>query len=150
MVCAETCSAVYISNPALVRNSSATPGYSASKAAVIVSDISACLLVSIVGHELVTDDSAQHLTKNLAIELGPRHILTNCIAPGFFPSKMASGLIEASGGVKALGEANPNGRLGLPEDIVGAVVFLCSKASEHVNGDVLIIDGGNHLDRARI
>lgn len=87
----------------------------------------------------------QHLTKNLAIELGGRHILTNCIAPGFFPSKMANGLIDASGGLKALGEANPNGRLGLPEDIVGAVVFLCSKASEHINGDVLVIDGGNHL-----
>jgi len=56
----------------------ATFGYSASKAAVI------------------------HLSRNLAVELGPRNIRVNAIAPGFFPSKMASGLIEMSGGEKKL------------------------------------------------
>ena len=42
--------------------------------------------------------AAIHLTKNLAVELGPRHILVNAIAPGFYPSKMASGLIDMQPG----------------------------------------------------
>src|SRR5204863_7166829 len=86
-----------------------TFGYSASKAAAI------------------------HLTKNLAVELGPRGILVNAIAPGFFPSKMASGLIGLSGGMDAAAARNPNKRLGKPEDIAGLVVFLSSRASSHIN-----------------
>jgi NAD(P)-dependent dehydrogenase (short-subunit alcohol dehydrogenase family) len=101
----------------------ATFGYSASKAAAI------------------------HLTKNLAVELGPRHILVNSISPGFFPSKMASGLIELTGGADALAAASPNGRLGKPEDIAGLVVFLSSRASSHVNGANIVVDGGAVLAR---
>lgn len=99
----------------------ATFGYSASKAAVL------------------------HLSRNLALELGPQHILVNSIAPGFFPTKMASGLMELSGGVKKLAEDNPNKRLGLPEDIAGTVVYLCSRASGHVNGGHIVLDGGTIL-----
>ncbi|KAF3398020.1 Rhamnolipids biosynthesis 3-oxoacyl-[acyl-carrier-protein] reductase [Penicillium rolfsii] len=99
----------------------ATPSYSASKAAAI------------------------HLAKNLAVELGPRHILTNAIAPGFYPSKMATGLINAQGGMKRLEEHSPNGRLGRPEDIAGLVVFLGSRASSHLNGAVITTDGGAML-----
>ena len=96
----------------------ATFGYSASKAAVI------------------------HLTKNLAVELGPRHILVNAIAPGFFPSKMANALMELTGGADALAQKNPAKRLGKPEDIAGLVVFLSSRASSHINGATVTVDGG--------
>ncbi|KAI9668533.1 MAG: hypothetical protein M1829_005350 [Trizodia sp. TS-e1964] len=96
-------------------------GYSASKAAVI------------------------HLSKNLAVELGPRHILCNAIAPGFFPSKMANGLLELTGGPEVMAAKNPSKRLGEAEDIAGAVVYLASRAGSHVNGAVLTIDGGEHL-----
>jgi NAD(P)-dependent dehydrogenase (short-subunit alcohol dehydrogenase family) len=101
----------------------ATFGYSASKSAVI------------------------HLAKNLAVELAPRHILTNAIAPGFFPSKMASGLISLSGGAESLAAHNPSGRLGKPEDIAGTVVFLSSRAASHINGATITIDGGEVLNR---
>ncbi|KAI9850817.1 MAG: hypothetical protein M1838_004970 [Thelocarpon superellum] len=100
-----------------------TYGYSASKAAVI------------------------HLTKNLAVELGPRHILCNAIAPGFFPSKMANGLMEKSGGQAVMAAKNPSKRLGEPEDIAGTVVFLASRAGSHLNGSVITIDGGEYLAR---
>jgi NAD(P)-dependent dehydrogenase (short-subunit alcohol dehydrogenase family) len=96
----------------------ATFGYSASKAAVI------------------------HLARNLAVELGPRHILTNAIAPGFFPSKMANVMIGMAGGEDGAGARNPNGRLGKPEDIAGLVVFLSSRASSHINGATIAVDGG--------
>ena len=104
----------------------ATFGYSASKAAVL------------------------HLTRNLAVELGPQYILCNSIAPGFFPTKMASGLMELQGGVKALADANPNKRLGVPEDVAGTVVYLCSRAAGHVNGGHVVLDGGSVLGRSRL
>lgn len=96
----------------------ATFGYSASKAAVI------------------------HLGRNLAIELGPRHITVNSICPGFFPSKMSNGLLKISGGADKLADENPMKRLGRPEDIAGAVVYLTSRAGAHVNGEAIAIDGG--------
>ncbi|KAJ4288522.1 hypothetical protein N0V90_011759 [Kalmusia sp. IMI 367209] len=86
-----------------------------------------------------------HLARNLALELAPRNILTNVIAPGFFPSKMANNLIAASGGVEKLGRQNPNGRLGRAEDVAATVVYLCSRAGGHVNGDVVVLDGGRWL-----
>jgi len=91
-----------------------------------------------------------HLARNLAIELGPRHILVNSIAPGFFMSKMAAVLMEQSGGEEALGKANPNGRVGKPEDIAAAVVFLSSRAGGHVNGDTIVLDGGKMLGSNRL
>lgn len=83
-----------------------------------------------------------HLARNLAVELGPRGILVNSISPGFFPSKMANGLLEMGGGAAALAKKNPSGRLGQGEDIAGTVVFLASRAGSHLNGANLIIDGG--------
>lgn len=91
-----------------------------------------------------------HLVRNLAVELGPRNILVNGIAPGFFPSKMANVLMERSGGVEKLNRANPNGRLGKPEDIAATVVFLSSRAGGHVNGDTIVLDGGKLLGSARL
>ncbi|TLS25495.1 hypothetical protein PpBr36_07546 [Pyricularia pennisetigena] len=103
-----------------------TYGYSASKAAVL------------------------HLGNNLAVELGPRHITVNSIAPGFFPSKMANGLLEASGGADKIAQANPMRRLGRPEDIAGVVVYLASRAGSHVNGACIAIDGGAMWQRGEL
>ncbi|OKL64433.1 hypothetical protein UA08_01108 [Talaromyces atroroseus] len=89
--------------------------------------------------------AAISLAKTLAVELGPRHILTNAVAPGFYPSKMANGLMEMSGGQEALAKASPNGHLGRPEDIAGLVVFLSSRASSHINGEAIATDGGRLL-----
>ncbi|KAK0361522.1 hypothetical protein LTR91_021956 [Friedmanniomyces endolithicus] len=94
--------------------------------------------------------AALHLAKGLAVELGPQNILTTAIAPGFFPTKMASGLMELTGGTKALAEANPNRRLGVPEDIAGTVVFLCSRAGSHVNGSSIVLDGGAIYGKSRL
>ncbi|KIW88347.1 uncharacterized protein Z519_10915 [Cladophialophora bantiana CBS 173.52] len=104
----------------------ATYAYSASKAAAI------------------------HLAKNLAVELGPRGIITNAIAPGFYPTKMASGLMELQGGQAALAAEVPNKRLGRPEDIAGLVVFLSSRAASHINGAVITTDGGSVLSRGKL
>lgn len=89
--------------------------------------------------------AAHHLARNLAVELGPRRITTNAVAPGFFPSKLANGLIGLLGGEQEMGASNPRGRLGRPEDLEGTIVYLCSRAGAYVNGAVLPLDGGAHL-----
>ncbi|KAL1847482.1 hypothetical protein Plec18167_005130 [Paecilomyces lecythidis] len=89
--------------------------------------------------------AAIHLAKNLALDLGPRHVLTNAIAPGFYPSKMALGLLEKKGGLDAVEKLSPNQRLGRKEDIAGLVVFLASRAGSHLNGSVIVTDGGSML-----
>ncbi|KAF3274316.1 hypothetical protein TWF970_008066 [Orbilia oligospora] len=99
----------------------ATFSYSASKAAVM------------------------HLTKHLAVALAPQRILCNSIAPGFFPSKMANALIDIYGGLDHLAKKNLNGRVGIEDDFAALVVFLSAKASGHVNGVVIPLDGGGHL-----
>lgn len=91
-----------------------------------------------------------HLARNLAMELGPRNVLVNGIAPGFFMSKMAAGLMEQQGGEEALGKQSPNGRVGKPEDIAAAVVYLSSRAGGHVNGDTIVLDGGKMLSGGRL
>ncbi|KAI3406356.1 hypothetical protein KGF56_000837 [Candida oxycetoniae] len=97
-----------------------TYGYNASKAAV------------------------SHLGKNLAVQFAPRHINVNSILPGFFPSKLANGLLEVVGDV--MKSTNPRGRLGEKEDLQAVLIFLCSKQANYVNGITLPIDGGAHLN----
>lgn len=63
---------------------------------------------------------------------------------------MASGLMEMTGGTKELAAANPNQRLGVPEDIAGTVVYLCSRAGSHVNGGHVVLDGGAVNGRSRL
>jgi NAD(P)-dependent dehydrogenase (short-subunit alcohol dehydrogenase family) len=89
--------------------------------------------------------AAISLTKSLAVELGPRNILTNAVAPGLYPTKMTGGLVDFPGGPDALAKLSPNGRVGKPEDIAGLVVFLSSRASSHLNGTVIVTDGGRLL-----
>ena len=89
--------------------------------------------------------AATHLGKNLACELGPKHITTNIVAPGFFPSKLANGLMENLGGQDALSARNPRLRLGEPEDIAGVMVYLASRAANYVNGVQIAVDGGQVL-----
>ncbi|HEY6642452.1 SDR family oxidoreductase [Povalibacter sp.] len=81
-----------------------------------------------------------HLTRALACEWGPHGIRVNALCPGFFPSKLANGLLENIG--TSIVARTPLGRLGGDDDLMGAVVFLASDASRHVTGQALAIDGG--------
>ncbi|KAF2852471.1 NAD(P)-binding protein [Plenodomus tracheiphilus IPT5] len=97
----------------------------------------------------VSKAAAHHLARQLAIELGPRNITTNTVAPGFFPSKLANGLIENLGGLEELEAYNPRRRLGEPEDIAGVMVYLASPAAAYVNGEDIAVDGGVRFAAAR-
>lgn len=81
-------------------------------------------------------------TKDLAAKWGQHNINVNAIAPGFFPTKMSKGLLEKGG--NGFLELTPLKRFGTDEDLKGAALFLASKASDYVTGDVVIVDGGMH------
>jgi NAD(P)-dependent dehydrogenase (short-subunit alcohol dehydrogenase family) len=90
--------------------------------------------------------AVHHLTKNLAVHLTPRHILCNAIAPGPFPTWMLSTGVGGGGDTDidwgAIGEHNPRGRVGTPEDIAGLAIFLSSRAGAYTVGEVITCDGG--------
>jgi NAD(P)-dependent dehydrogenase (short-subunit alcohol dehydrogenase family) len=81
-----------------------------------------------------------HLTRVLAKELGPRHVTVNAVAPGPFESKMMAATLKTFG--DAIAQAAPLRRIGRPDDMAGAAVFLCSRAGAYVTGAVLPVDGG--------
>ncbi|WP_164670507.1 SDR family oxidoreductase [Virgibacillus doumboii] len=81
-------------------------------------------------------------TKDLAAKWGQHNINVNALAPGFFPTKMSQGLIHM--GKDQILEATPLNRLGNDTDLKGAALFLASKASDYVSGDILTVDGGAH------
>ncbi|KAJ5379852.1 uncharacterized protein N7496_002280 [Penicillium cataractarum] len=86
-----------------------------------------------------------HLMQNLAVELGPRRIIVNAVAPGIFPSRMSGPLMARHGGIEGVSKQVPDRKLGAGEDIAGVMVFLASRASRHMNGATLMLDGGSFL-----
>jgi 3-oxoacyl-[acyl-carrier protein] reductase len=82
-------------------------------------------------------------TKSLAKELASRNITVNAVAPGFIDTDMTRGLSEEQR--TALRAQIPAGRLGTPEDVAGAVLYLCSPAAAYVTGDTLHVNGGMYM-----
>ena len=83
-----------------------------------------------------------HMTRALAAEWGPRGIRVNAIAPGFILTDLTRKL-WSDAGMQAWGQTNtPLKRLGVPEDLVGAAIFLASAASAFMTGQTLYVDGG--------
>jgi 3-oxoacyl-[acyl-carrier protein] reductase len=79
-------------------------------------------------------------TKSLARELGSRGVRANVVAPGYVKTQLTDVLPEEA--TAAMLQATPLGRLGKPEDVAGAVRFLCSDAAAFITGEVLLVDGG--------
>jgi 3-oxoacyl-[acyl-carrier protein] reductase len=79
-------------------------------------------------------------TKSLARELGSRGVRANVVAPGYVKTRLTDELPEEAR--EAMLGNTPLGRLGDPEDVAGAVRFLCSDAAAFITGEVLLVDGG--------
>ena len=88
------------------------------------------------------------LTRQMAARLVRRNIIVNAIAPGPFPTWMLSTGVGTGGDVdgtdwSVVGDRNPRGRVGTPEDIAGLAIFLCSRAGAFTVGEVITCDGGS-------
>jgi 3-oxoacyl-[acyl-carrier protein] reductase len=87
------------------------------------------------------------LTQVAALEMGPRGIRVNAVAPGFVHTPLTAAAASVPGVVKDYVDNTAIGRAGTPEDIANAVVYLCSPGSSWLTGEVLDINGGAHLKR---
>jgi NAD(P)-dependent dehydrogenase (short-subunit alcohol dehydrogenase family) len=105
-----------------------------------IGSISATRIPDMESYSYTTSKAALHtLTRHLARRLAPA-ITVNAIAPGPFPSRMMAGLLAEHGDVIAA--SAPMRRIGRPDDIAGAAIFLASPAAAWVTGTVLTVDGG--------
>ena len=82
------------------------------------------------------------ITKALANEWAQHGLNINAIAPGYMVTNNTANLRKDPERTKSINERIPAGRWGMPEDLQGAAIFLASKASDYVNGHVLLVDGG--------
>ncbi|MGC8533744.1 MAG: glucose 1-dehydrogenase [Candidatus Parvarchaeum sp.] len=83
-----------------------------------------------------------NLTRAMSVEFASKCIRINAIAPGFFPSEMTSGLLSDKAVLDHINQRTPLGRVGNPNELKGAVIFLASNASSYVTGHILAVDGG--------
>ena len=88
--------------------------------------------------------AVHHLTKIMAKEMAGEHITFNAFAPGPFQSKMTAFATDSEEKAKIVSKGVPLGRIGSPEDIAGATLYLCSRAGAYVTGAILPLDGGIH------
>jgi NAD(P)-dependent dehydrogenase (short-subunit alcohol dehydrogenase family) len=80
-----------------------------------------------------------HMTKRMALRLAKDNIIVSAIAPGAFASEMNK---VARDHGDAIAPMIPSGRIGTPEDMAGAAIYLASRAGDYVVGSTLIVDGG--------
>jgi NAD(P)-dependent dehydrogenase (short-subunit alcohol dehydrogenase family) len=83
-----------------------------------------------------------HLTKHLAHHLARDHITVNAIAPGPFESKMMAFALDDPATRAGIERSVPLGRIGRPDDMAGAAIFLASRAGSYLTGSVIAVDGG--------
>lgn len=111
-------------------------------AIVFISSIGGLRGSDVIGAYNISKAADIQLAKNLAVELGPDNIRVNAIAPGLVKTDFARALWENPEFADPRIAATPLRRLGEPEDIAGAAVFLTSDAGRWTTGQTIVIDGG--------
>jgi NAD(P)-dependent dehydrogenase (short-subunit alcohol dehydrogenase family) len=111
-------------------------------AVVVISSIGGLRGSSVLGAYTITKAADIQLVRNYAVENGKHGIRVNGIAPGLVKTDFARALYENPEAEKAAVARTPMGRLGEPDDIAGAAVFLSSPAASWMTGQTIVIDGG--------
>ncbi|MCW1988216.1 UNVERIFIED_ORG: NAD(P)-dependent dehydrogenase (short-subunit alcohol dehydrogenase family) [Sphingomonas sp. R1F5B] len=114
-------------------------------AIVIVSSIGGLIGSDVIGAYNVSKAADFQLVRNLAIEFGRHNVRVNAIAPGVIRTDFAKALWEDPEAEAALKRVTPLGRIGEPDEIAGAAVFLASKAGAYVTGQGIVVDGGTTI-----
>jgi NAD(P)-dependent dehydrogenase (short-subunit alcohol dehydrogenase family) len=111
-------------------------------AITIISSIGGLKGSAIIGAYCISKAADMQLARNLACEYGPHNIRVNCIAPGLIKTDFAKALWDNPENLKASTSRAPLGRIGIPDEIAGAAVFLSSAAGNFMTGQTMVIDGG--------
>ena len=109
---------------------------------VIVSSIGGLRGNSLIGAYNVSKAADMQLARNLAVEFGASGVRVNCIAPGLIQTDFAKALWQNPDILKATTDPMPMKRIGQPDEIAGAAVYLASPASSYMTGQTLVVDGG--------
>jgi NAD(P)-dependent dehydrogenase (short-subunit alcohol dehydrogenase family) len=109
---------------------------------IIVSSIGGLRGSPIIGAYCISKAADLQLARNLAVEYGPHNVRVNCIAPGLIKTDFARALWEDEAALKLRTQATPLRRIGEPDEIAGAAVFLASNAGSFVTGQTIVVDGG--------
>jgi hypothetical protein len=108
----------------------------------IISSIGGLKGSTVLGAYAISKAADMQLARNLACEYGKHNIRVNCIAPGLIKTDFARALWENPETLKASTERSPLLRIGEPDEIAGAAVFLASAAGTFMTGQTIVIDGG--------
>jgi len=111
-------------------------------AVIIVSSIGGLRASPVIGAYNISKAADFQLARNLAAEFGADNIRVNCIAPGLIKTDFAKALWDNPETLKRALTGTPLKRIGEPEEIAGAAVYLASKAGSYMTGQMLVVDGG--------
>jgi NAD(P)-dependent dehydrogenase (short-subunit alcohol dehydrogenase family) len=109
---------------------------------IIVSSIGGFRGSPVLGTYCISKAADMQLARNLAVECGPHNVRVNCIAPGLIKTDFARALWENPDILQRMTATAPLRRIGEPDEIAGAAIFLASKAGAFVTGQTIIVDGG--------
>jgi len=111
-------------------------------AVIIVSSIGGLRGSPVIGAYNISKAADFQLARNLAVEFGPDNVRVNCIAPGLIKTDFAKALWDNPETLKRSLTGTPLKRIGEPEEIAGAAVYLASKAGAYMTGQMMVVDGG--------
>jgi NAD(P)-dependent dehydrogenase (short-subunit alcohol dehydrogenase family) len=112
-------------------------------AIIVVSSIGGLRGTEVIGAYAISKAADMQLARNLAKELGPYNVRINCVAPGLVKTDFAKALWDAPEDEKRASSGTPLRRLGEPDDLAGAAVFLASRAGAWTTGQTIVVDGGS-------
>jgi len=116
-------------------------------AIIIVSSIGGLIGSAALGAYAITKAADMQIARNLAVEYGPRNVRVNCLAPGLIRTDFARALWQNPEILARSLSGTPLGRIGEPDEVAGAAVFLASDAGRYVTGQTIVIDGGVTIAR---
>ncbi|WP_174285649.1 SDR family NAD(P)-dependent oxidoreductase [Sphingomonas bacterium] len=111
-------------------------------AIIVVSSIGGLIGSSVIGAYNISKAADLQLVRNLAVEFGQSGVRVNAIAPGVIRTDFAKAIWSDPAAEDAIRQATPLCRIGEPDEIAGAAVFLASQASRYMTGQTLVVDGG--------
>ncbi len=111
-------------------------------AIIIISSIGGLRGSPVIGAYCISKAADAQMARNLAVEFGPSNVRVNCISPGLIKTDFARALWENPETAKRATSTTPLRRIGEPDEIAGAAVFLASAAGSYLTGQNIVVDGG--------